>query len=79
MKWNIRVVNCPSENGGEDWLEFKEVFYNDKRELLAYSDVCIGSELVNDLHGILKWMKDALEKPVLHEKDFQDESTQTQT
>ena len=27
--WNHRVMNLPSENGGDDWFTIQEVYYED--------------------------------------------------
>jgi hypothetical protein len=70
MNWNYRLVNCPSDNGGEDWIEFKEVFYSDKGGLLGYGNACIGSETKQDLVEILARLNKALDLPVLHESNF---------
>jgi hypothetical protein len=51
MIWNYRMVNCPSTNGGQDWIQIKEVYY--EGEVLtpvAYCDPpMLGSETVNSL------------------------------
>lgn len=70
MNWNHRLINCPSQNGGDDWIEFKEVFYNEKGELLGYSNACSGSETVEGMQEMLARLNKAMELPVLHESNF---------
>ena len=38
MNWNHRVMNCPSENGGDDYITFKEVFYDDEGKPNLYTE-----------------------------------------
>jgi polygalacturonase len=70
MHWNYRLVNCPSTNGGDDWIEFKEVFYSEQGGLLGYGNACIGSETKADLQDIVARLNKALDLPVLHESNF---------
>lgn len=72
MHWNIRVVNCPSENGGDDFLTFKEVFYEDDIPS-AYTEPFICSETKEGLEEVLKHMQEALQHPTLHENHFKGE------
>lgn len=70
MHWNIRVMNCPSENGGEDLLSFKEVYYEDDGRPTSYTEPFICSEDRQGLETILKRMQNALSRPTLHEDQF---------
>lgn len=70
MNWNHRVVNCPSENGGDDLYTFKEVFYNDKGKPYAYSGSYMCGDNIDELVELLRRLEKALGEPVLHEKDF---------
>jgi len=70
MNWNHRVMNCPSENGGDDLLFFKEVFYDDKGKPDAYSEPFMCGDDLDELRLLLLRLEKALDKPVLHENDF---------
>ena len=70
MHWNIRVMNCPSENGGEDLLSFKEVYYDEDGTPSSYSEPFICSEDKEGLETILKRMQTALDRHTLHEDHF---------
>ena len=70
MNWNIRVVNCPSENGGDDLLCFKEVYYDEQGYPDSYGDPFVCSETKEGLEIVLGRMKEALDKPTLHETHF---------
>lgn len=70
MTWEFRFVNTPSDNGGEDWLELREVYYNDDGSLMGHANPCLGSETAAGVKQIAaRWMR-ASKKPTLHEKDF---------
>jgi len=72
MIWNYRMVNCPSTNDGQDWIQLKEVYY--EGEVLRPMGYCdppmLGSETVKGLEMTMKMLNNALNRPVLHEKDF---------
>jgi len=70
MNWNHRVMNCPSENGGEDYFTFKEVYYDDKGVAHSYSDLFMGGDTFEELQELVDRLKTALGNPVLHEKEF---------
>ena len=71
MTWEFRFVNIPSTNGGEDWLELREVYFNfDDGSLIGHADPCLGSETVAGTKQLVRWWMRASELPLLHEKDF---------
>jgi len=69
MTWNHRVIRRTYE--GTDYQEIRyeihEVFYNDDGSIYAYTEESIepSGETLKELKQDLKWMKKALEKPVL--------------
>jgi hypothetical protein len=70
MTWDFRFVNLPSQNGGEDWFELREVYYNEDNSLMAHADPCLGSDTVEGVAQLTTWWKQAANKPPLHENDF---------
>ena len=70
MTWEFRFVNLASQNGGEDWLELREVYYNDDGSLMGHSNPCLGSETAEGVALLIGWWQQAASKPVLHDKDF---------
>ena len=71
MNWNHRLMNCPSENGGDDYFTFKEVYYDDQDRPDAYSNPFMGGDTIDEVQELLMRLHTALQKPVLHENDFQ--------
>ena len=69
MNWNHRVVNCPSENGGDDLYTFKEVYYTDDKPH-SYSEPFMCGDSIDEVQELLMRLHTALQKPVLHENDF---------
>jgi hypothetical protein len=70
MVWEFRFVNMPSTNGGEDWIELREVFYADDGTLGGHLDPCLGSETVEGVALLAGWWAQAAQQPVLHESAF---------
>jgi hypothetical protein len=64
-------MNCPSENGGDDYFTFKEVYYDDQDRPDAYSDPFMGGDTIDEVQELLVRLSKALTQPVLHENDFQ--------
>jgi len=77
MIWNYRMVNCPSTNGGKDWIQLKEVYY--EGEVLTPTAYCdpplLGDETFQGLEEMLRMLNSALNRPVLHENDFKEGET----
>jgi hypothetical protein len=71
------MVNCPSTNGGQDWIQLKEVYY--EGEVLRPMGYCdppvLGSETVKGLGETMQMLNSALNRPVLHENDFKQGET----
>ena len=70
MHWNHRLVNCPSENGGEDYFTFKEVYYSTDGKPEGYSDAYMGGDDIGEVQELLVRLHTAMQQPVLHENDF---------
>jgi hypothetical protein len=71
--WNHRLMNCPSENGGDDYYCFVEVHYEDG-EPVGYTDAFMGGETVDEVRELVTRLYGALGTPVLHEDEFGDDN-----
>jgi hypothetical protein len=63
-------MNCPSDNGGDDFFVFKEVFYDDQDRPDGYSNPFMGGDSIDEVRELLVRLSVALSLPVLHENDF---------
>lgn len=70
MTWNYRLVNMPSKNGGEKWLELCEVYYDRKGRPVAYASPCLGSETRKGAAWVGRKIAKGMSQPPLHEKMF---------
>jgi len=70
--WNNRLVNRRDSNGGEDYLQLCEVYYNaDDDSLIGFSDVeNIGGETIESARRSYERLAEAFNHPVLNEWDF---------
>jgi len=64
-------MNCPSENGGDDYFVFKEVWYIEGKSEF-YTDLFMGGDTPEELRELLDMLTRAMDKPVLHENTFGD-------
>ena len=72
--WNYRIVEFDGGQGEPAWRELREVFYDDSGQPSAYGAV---GQVVWDAeddvqvpNAILERMRAALDKPILHARDF---------
>lgn len=72
--WNYRIVNVPSANGGEDWFELKEVYYNHDMSLMGYGDAFVGGETLGEVQLVIQHILEAAQRPAMHEDDFKNAS-----
>jgi hypothetical protein len=75
MYWNYRVVDMRTvENDGEtyadDWLEMREVYYNEKDEPCGHCTASVLGEDINEMQEQLDRMLEASAKPILRDEDF---------
>jgi hypothetical protein len=65
MHWNHRVFNLKDQNGGEDYFEVRETYYDENDKVIGSSDLSVGSETVDGIKWIAEQIIKCLEQPVL--------------
>lgn len=71
FKWEYRVINLPSTNGGEDYFAICEVTYDKNGDPKGYAPVDkVGEVSHSDLTTAVYSMMGALSLPILEETDF---------
>jgi hypothetical protein len=66
MTWNLRLVNMTSEEfPDEDYIEIREVYYDQMGKPLGHSTATLGGQDKDEIQTYLKWAMEALDKPVL--------------
>ena len=70
MHWNYRVVFMEDDKWGDQWMELREVFYNEKGEAVGHSGTTVMGDNPEEVAECLKWMGEAVTKPVLKREDF---------
>ena len=70
MSWNYRILQYP--DGEDNFFQIHEVYYNDKGEPNSYTanGVTVAGESKESLKWVLEKMEEALDKPILSEKNF---------
>lgn len=77
VDWSFRFVNMPSTNGGEDWIELREVYFAESGVPLGHADPCLGGDDISEVKTLAqRWLR-ASEHPVLHEEDFSNPNFET--
>ncbi len=66
MTWNHRVVKKTYPSGEEEY-SIREVFYNEKGEIYAYTEnpIDLACETLHDLKQYIGWCLKAFEQPIL--------------
>lgn len=70
MYWNYRLVNMPHLNGGENWLELREVYYDERGRPVSHASPSIGSETKKGAAKVGRWIAKGMSRKPLHEDDF---------
>ncbi len=66
MTWNLRLVLIKDEECPEDdFLEVREVFYDQMGKPMGHAKATLSGDTIEDLWLYLGWMEEALSKPVL--------------
>ena len=56
----------------EDYIEIREVYYDQMGKPLGHCAACIGGENVADIRTYIEWAIEALDKPILSFGDNND-------
>jgi hypothetical protein len=64
MTWNLRLVNM--SDGGEPYVEIREVYYDQIGKPLGHSAATMGGEDSKEIRTYLEWAIQALSKPTLN-------------
>lgn len=76
MSWNYRVIEFVDPTDNEPWRAIHEVHYDDEGRPAAYAENAARVISTDDagtnvgLDWVLAKMREALDRPVLFEKDF---------
>jgi len=66
MTWNLRLVKMESEEfPDEEYVEIREVFYDQLGKPLGHTTATMGGENAKEVKQYLEWAMEALDKPVL--------------
>ena len=61
--WNYRVVK--EKENGEEWLEVREVYYDQLGKPMGHCTATVGGETLGEIEIVLDMMAQALNKPVI--------------
>lgn len=70
MHWNYRVVFMEDDRWGDQWMELREVFYNEAGEPVGHSATTVMGGSVDEVAECLKLMGEAIAKPVMKHEEF---------
>ena len=66
MTWNLRLVQMSNDEClDEEYIEIREVFYDNLGKPLGHTRATAGGENVEEIRRYLTWALEALDKPVL--------------
>ena len=66
MTWNLRLVQMSNDEClDEEYIEIREVFYDNLGKPLGHTRATAGGENVEEVRQYLTWALEALDKPVL--------------
>lgn len=65
MTWNLRLVKMESEFPDDEYIEIREVYYDQVGKPLGHCSATIGGENIAEIRQYIEWAIDCLDKPVL--------------
>jgi len=65
MTWNLRLVKMESEFPDDEYIEIREVYYDQVGKPLGHCPATIGGENIAEIRQYIEWAIDCLDKPVL--------------
>jgi hypothetical protein len=65
MTWNLRLVKMESEFPDDEYIEIREVYYDQVGKPLGHCPAAIGGENIAEIRQYIEWAIDCLDKPVL--------------
>ena len=66
MTWNLRLVQMSNDEClDEEYIEIREVFYDNLGKPLGHTRATAGGENAEEVRRYLTWALEALDKPVL--------------
>ena len=66
MTWNLRLVQMSNDEClDEEYIEIREVFYDNLGKPLGHTRATAGGENAEEVRQYLTWALEALDKPVL--------------
>jgi len=69
MTWNLRLVKMESEFPDDEYIEIREVYYDQVGKPLGHCPATIGGENIAEIRQYIEWAIDCLDKPVLTFRD----------
>ena len=63
--WNYRVIKTKDDETQEEYLEIREVYYDQLGKPMGHCSATVGGETLGELETVLEMMTSALSKPVL--------------
>jgi hypothetical protein len=68
--WNYRVLKTKDEETKEEYLELREVYYDQLGKPMGHCGATVCGETLGELETVLQMMTQALEKAIIKTKDF---------
>ena len=68
--WNYRVVKTKDEETKEEFLEIREVYYDQLGKPMGHCSATIVGDSLGEIETVLQMMTQSLEKAIVKAKDF---------
>ena len=63
--WNYRVIKTKDDETQEEYLEIREVYYDQLGKPMGHCSATVGGETLGELETVLQMMSSALGKAVI--------------
>lgn len=68
--WNYRVVKTKDEETKEEFLEIREVYYDQLGKPMGHCGATITGDTLEEIESVLQMMSQSVKKAIVKAKDF---------
>lgn len=70
MRWCYRFVRETADDESEEWIDLKEIYYDDDDKIIGYSDSSIGGLNEEEIRHVAQRVLFASRQPILDDTDL---------
>lgn len=70
MYWNYRFVRESADEEADEWIELREIYYDDDNKVIGYAEASVGGMNVEQIKHVAERVLFASRQPILSDEDL---------